>query len=54
MIYNSRAAPITQRKSEGQTMRGLLDKLKNYVIYDADKDFYARVFPDSVMRLDLL
>ena len=35
-------------------MRGLLDKLKNYVIYDADKDFYARVFPDSVSRADLL
>ncbi|MEC4747157.1 ribosomal protein S18-alanine N-acetyltransferase [Methylomicrobium sp. Wu6] len=35
-------------------MRGLLDKIKSYVIYDADKEFYARVFPDSVSRTDLL
>lgn len=35
-------------------MRGWLDKLKNYVTYDADRDFYAKVFPDSVPRQDLL
>ncbi|MEY3786505.1 MAG: hypothetical protein RLZ75_710, partial [Pseudomonadota bacterium] len=27
-------------------MRGLMDKIKNLVIYDADKEFYAKVFPD--------
>ncbi|MFA5985224.1 MAG: ribosomal protein S18-alanine N-acetyltransferase [Methylococcaceae bacterium] len=35
-------------------MRVLLDKIKNWVIYDADREFYARVFPDSVGRKDLL
>jgi len=35
-------------------MRGLLDKIKDFVIYDADRDFYAQVFPDSVTRKDLL
>jgi ribosomal-protein-alanine N-acetyltransferase len=35
-------------------MRNLLDTLKNWVIYDADKEFYAKVFPDSVPRKDLL
>lgn len=35
-------------------MRGLLDQIKNFVIYDADKEFYARVFPDSVNRKDLI
>ncbi|MGR9086691.1 MAG: ribosomal protein S18-alanine N-acetyltransferase [Gammaproteobacteria bacterium] len=35
-------------------MYGLLDKLKNLVVYDADKEFYAKVFPDSVSRTDLL
>ena len=35
-------------------MRGLLDKIKNLVVYDADRDFYAKVFPDSVDRKDLL
>jgi ribosomal-protein-alanine N-acetyltransferase len=35
-------------------MRGLLDQIKNLVIYDADKEFYARVFPDSVNRKDLI
>lgn len=35
-------------------MRGLLDKLKNALLYDADKDFYAKVFPDSLSRTDLL
>jgi ribosomal-protein-alanine N-acetyltransferase len=35
-------------------MRGLLDKIKSYVFYDADKEFYAKVFPESVSRIDLL
>jgi ribosomal-protein-alanine N-acetyltransferase len=35
-------------------MRGLVDKIKNLVLYDADKEFYAKVFPDSVTRQDLM
>ena len=35
-------------------MRGLLDKIKKVMIYDADKEFYAKVFPDSVDKKDLL
>ena len=35
-------------------MRGLFDRLKNFVIYDADVEFYAKVFPDSVGRNDLM
>lgn len=35
-------------------MRGLLDKIKNIVAYDADREFYAKVFPDSVTRKELL
>lgn len=35
-------------------MRGLLDKIKNFVIYDADREFYAEIFPDSVSRKDLM
>jgi ribosomal-protein-alanine N-acetyltransferase len=35
-------------------MQGLLDKIKNFVVYDADKEFYAKVFPDSVGRKDLM
>ncbi|MDO9106079.1 MAG: ribosomal protein S18-alanine N-acetyltransferase [Methylovulum sp.] len=35
-------------------MRGLLDQIKNFLIYDADKEFYAKVFPDSVSRKDLM
>jgi len=35
-------------------MRGLLDKIKDFVIFDADRDFYAQVFPDSVARKDLM
>lgn len=34
-------------------MRELLDTIKKLVIYDADKEFYAKVFPDSVPRKDL-
>lgn len=35
-------------------MQGLLDKIKNFVVYDADREFYAKVFPDSVSRQDLM
>ena len=35
-------------------MRGLVDKIKNMVLYDADKEFYAKVFPESVSRQDLM
>lgn len=30
------------------------DRLKNFVVYDADRDFYAKVFPNSVPRKDLM
>ncbi len=32
----------------------VVDKLKDLVVYDADKEFYAKVFPDSVDRKDLM
>ena len=32
----------------------IFEKIKDTVSYDADKDFYARVFPGSVERKDLL
>ena len=32
----------------------LLDKIKGFIVYDADKEFYAKVFPDSVGRIDLM
>jgi len=32
----------------------LVDKIKEFVIYDADKEFYSQVFPDSVDRKDLM
>ncbi|MCQ8130627.1 ribosomal protein S18-alanine N-acetyltransferase [Methylomonas rivi] len=32
----------------------LLHKLKDAVVYDADREFYAKVFPDSVESKDLL
>jgi ribosomal-protein-alanine N-acetyltransferase len=35
-------------------MLKLLHKLKNAVLYDADREFYAKVFPDSVSSKDLL
>jgi [ribosomal protein S18]-alanine N-acetyltransferase len=35
-------------------MRGLIDKLKNIVMYDADQEFYAQIFPDSVSKKDLI
>ncbi len=35
-------------------MRGLMDKIRNALIYDADKEFYAKIFPESLNRTDLL
>ncbi|MCX7084125.1 MAG: ribosomal protein S18-alanine N-acetyltransferase [Methylococcales bacterium] len=35
-------------------MRGLMDKIKKIVVYDADTEFYAKVFPDSVTKKDLV
>jgi [ribosomal protein S18]-alanine N-acetyltransferase len=35
-------------------MRGWMDKIKSVLVYDADKQFYARVFPESLSRTDLL
>ncbi len=35
-------------------MRGLIDRLKDFIIYDADVEFYAKVFPDSVGRKELM
>ena len=32
----------------------LLHKLKDAIIYDADREFYAKVFPDSVESKDLM
>lgn len=34
-------------------MQQLFEKLKSLVVYDADKEFYAKVFPNSVPRKDL-
>lgn len=35
-------------------MQALLDKIKNWLVYDADREFYAKIFPDSVDRKDLM
>ncbi|CCE24974.1 ribosomal protein S18-alanine N-acetyltransferase [Methylotuvimicrobium alcaliphilum] len=35
-------------------MRELLQRFKDIVVYDADREFYAKIFPDSVTRDDLL
>jgi ribosomal-protein-alanine N-acetyltransferase len=35
-------------------MWGILDKIKDFIVYDADKEFYAKVFPGSVGRKDLM
>jgi ribosomal-protein-alanine N-acetyltransferase len=32
----------------------IVDKIREFVVYDADKEFYAHVFPDSVDRKDLM
>jgi len=36
------------------SFRTFVDKVKEFIIYDADKEFYAKVFPDSVSRKDLM
>ncbi len=35
-------------------MRPLLHRLKELISYDADREFYAKIFPDSVSRSDLM
>jgi ribosomal-protein-alanine N-acetyltransferase len=35
-------------------MRVMLEKIKNWLVYDADREFYAKVFPDSMSRRDLM
>ena len=35
-------------------MRKLLEKMKDLLVYDADREFYAKVFPGSVSRQDLM
>lgn len=35
-------------------MQKFLDKIKSLVIYDADREFYAKVFPNSVAKKDLM
>ncbi|WP_305908783.1 ribosomal protein S18-alanine N-acetyltransferase [Methylomarinum sp. Ch1-1] len=35
-------------------MHKFLDKVKDMLIYDADREFYAKVFPGSVSRKDLM
>ncbi|MGZ5586865.1 MAG: ribosomal protein S18-alanine N-acetyltransferase [Methylobacter sp.] len=32
----------------------MLNKIKEFVVYDADREFYAKLFPDSVGRKDLM
>jgi len=32
----------------------MLDKIKDFVVYDADREFYAKLFPGSVGRKDLM
>lgn len=34
-------------------MREFLQRFKDIVVYDADREFYAKIFPDSVSRQDL-
>ncbi len=36
------------------SFRTFVDKVREFIIYDADKEFYAKVFPDSVSRKDLM
>ncbi|MGR9115743.1 MAG: ribosomal protein S18-alanine N-acetyltransferase [Gammaproteobacteria bacterium] len=35
-------------------MQSILQRIKEFMIYDADREFYAKVFPGSVSRNDLL
>ncbi len=32
----------------------MLEKIKDFVVYNADREFYAKLFPDSVGRKDLM
>ena len=32
----------------------MLEKIKDFVVYDADREFYAKLFPESVGRKDLM
>lgn len=33
---------------------GVLRLIKDFITYDADREFYAKVFPDSVSKVDLM
>jgi len=35
-------------------IKNLLQQMKGLVTYDADREFYAKVFPDSLNRVDLM
>ena len=35
-------------------MQAFLQRLKDFMFYDADREFYAKVFPDSITRNDLI
>ncbi len=35
-------------------MRNFFEKMKDMLVYDADKEFYAKIFPGSVSRQDLM
>jgi ribosomal-protein-alanine N-acetyltransferase len=35
-------------------MFGVLRLIKDFITYDADREFYAKVFPDSVSKVDLM
>jgi ribosomal-protein-alanine N-acetyltransferase len=35
-------------------MWGMLERIKELVVYDANREFYAKIFPDSVGRKDLM
>ncbi|NOQ63801.1 MAG: ribosomal protein S18-alanine N-acetyltransferase [Methyloprofundus sp.] len=35
-------------------MKNLLNQIKGLVTYDADREFYAKVFPDSLNQVDLM
>jgi [ribosomal protein S18]-alanine N-acetyltransferase len=35
-------------------MRNIFDKVKDFLVYDADREFYAKIFPESVDASDLL
>ena len=34
-------------------LRSYVEQLKDFVCYDADREFYAKVFPDSIPKQDL-